>query len=633
MYLQYENRLNKATYNFVPIIIYLMVGLSSNTYVVAQGLEYVKANYTKHEFKIPMRDGIKLFTAVYMPKDVSKSYPILFSRTPYSCAPYGVDQYRSDLGPSPLFGTDGYIFVYQDVRGRWMSEGDFVHMRPIVADKKSSQDIDESSDTYDTIDWLINTLEGHNGKVGLYGISYPGFYTSNGVIDAHPALVAAMPQAPISDWFVGDDFHHNGALFLPHMFNFLSYHGRERPQPTNKSGTRYDYGTPDGYQFYLNLGPLNLVNKDLLDDEVPFWDDVMKHGTYDEYWKARNLRPHLKNIKPAVMTVGGWFDAENLFGALETYKNIEANSPDARNTLVMGPWRHGQWARETGESLGYSQFNAKTAEFYREKIEFPFFKYHLKGDGDGTTPEAWVFETGTNQWRKYDQWPPAEAKPASIYLKSGSGLSTSAPKDNDGFDEFISDPNKPVPFIDWINPAMPAEYLVADQRFASRRTDVIVYQTEILERDITLVGEVEVDFYVSTTGTDSDWIVKIIDVYPDDYPDPSPNPTQVRMGGFQQLIRGDVMRGKFRNSYENPEPFEPGKPTRVKFTLPDTYHAFRTGHRLMVQIQSSWFPLVDRNPQKFMDIYAAEAGDFQSATQRVYRTADMPSRLNVRILK
>ncbi|MDA0834306.1 MAG: CocE/NonD family hydrolase [Planctomycetota bacterium] len=610
-----------------------MVGLSSNTYVVAQGLEYVKANYTKHEFKIPMRDGIKLFTAVYMPKDVSKSYPILFSRTPYSCAPYGVDQYRSDLGPSPLFGTDGYIFVYQDVRGRWMSEGDFVHMRPIVADKKSSQDIDESSDTYDTIDWLINTLEGHNGKVGLYGISYPGFYTSNGVIDAHPALVAAMPQAPISDWFVGDDFHHNGALFLPHMFNFLSYHGRERPQPTNKSGTRYDYGTPDGYQFYLNLGPLNLVNKDLLDDEVPFWDDVMKHGTYDEYWKARNLRPHLKNIKPAVMTVGGWFDAENLFGALETYKNIEANSPDARNTLVMGPWRHGQWARETGESLGYSQFNAKTAEFYREKIEFPFFKYHLKGDGDGTTPEAWVFETGTNQWRKYDQWPPAEAKPASIYLKSGSGLSTSAPKDNDGFDEFISDPNKPVPFIDWINPAMPAEYLVADQRFASRRTDVIVYQTEILERDITLVGEVEVDFYVSTTGTDSDWIVKIIDVYPDDYPDPSPNPTQVRMGGFQQLIRGDVMRGKFRNSYENPEPFEPGKPTRVKFTLPDTYHAFRTGHRLMVQIQSSWFPLVDRNPQKFMDIYAAEAGDFQSATQRVYRTADMPSRLNVRILK
>ncbi|MEX1228889.1 MAG: CocE/NonD family hydrolase [Planctomycetaceae bacterium] len=609
---------------------------ASGAQLAAQGLDYVKANYTKHEFKIPMRDGKKLFTAVYVPKDQSKTYPIMFSRTPYSCAPYGVDQYRSDLGPSALFGTDGYIFVYQDVRGRWMSEGDFVHMRPIIADKKSSQDVDESSDTYDTIDWLINNVQGHSGKVGLYGISYPGFYTSNGVIDAHPALVAASPQAPISDWFVGDDFHHNGALFLPHMFTFLSYHGRERPQPTKKSGTRFDYGTPDGYQFYLNLGPLNQVNKQLLDDQVPFWDEVMQHGTYDDYWKARNLRPHLKNIKPAVMTVGGWFDAENLFGALETYKTIEANSPNAKNTLVMGPWRHGQWSRETGESLGYAQFNAKTAEFYREKVEFPFFKYHLKGDGDGAQPEAWVFETGTNQWRQYDQWPPAASRPTSLYLHGGGTLSMDAPQNNrsaNAFDEYVSDSNKPVPFIDWIHTAMPAEYLVADQRFAGRRTDVLVYQTEILESDVTIVGEVEVDFYVSTTGTDSDWVVKIVDVYPDDYPDPKENPTQVRMGGFQQLIRGDVMRGKFRNGYEQPEPFEPGEPTRVKFTLPDTYHAFRTGHRIMVQVQSSWFPLVDRNPQKFIDIYSAEASDFQSATQRVYRTSDMPSRLNVRLLE
>ena len=600
----------------------------------AQGLDIVKASYTKYEYRIPMRDGKRLFTAVYVPKDQAKTYPILLNRTPYSCKPYGVDQYRENLGPSALFSKAGYIFVYQDVRGRWASEGEFVDMRPQLSANHGPQEIDESTDTWDTIDWLVKNVRNHNGKVGMAGISYPGFYTSAGMIDAHPALVACSPQAPIVDWFIGDDWHHNGALQLPHAFNFMAKNGHKRPEPSKKIEHKFDHETPDAYDFFLRLGPLPNADTQYYKGDVPFWNEVMKHGNYDDFWKARNLRPHLKQIRPAVMTVGGWFDAENLFGALETYKQIESSSPNTTNVLVMGPWVHGGWSGGDGEVLGHVSFNAKTSVFYREQIEFPFFEFHLKGEGKAVHPEAWVFETGTNAWRQYDSWPPKNFATRSFYLASGGRLSTEPPKQTDAesnYDEYPSDPAKPVPYLDKVTINMAPEYMTADQRHASRRPDVLVYQTDILETDTALSGPIEVELHVSTSGTDSDWIVKLIDVYPNDYPDPKENPTGVKMGGYQQLVRGDVFRGKFRKSFEKPEPFVPNQPDKVKFTIPDICHVFRPGHRMMVQIQSTWFPLIDRNPQTFVDIYTAKPSDFQKATQRVFRTTTMPSRITVKV--
>jgi uncharacterized protein len=389
-----------TSFAFLITLLGCALGLGGTARVFGQGHEYIKANYSKYEYRIPMRDGVRLFTSVYVPKDQSGKYPIMLSRTPYSVGPYGADSYKSDLGPSPLFGKDGYIVAYQDVRGQYMSEGEFVNMRPHRPQKKSPQEIDESSDTFDTIDWLIKNVPNNNGRVGLWGISYPGFYTAAGMIDAHPALKAASPQAPVTDWFTGDDWHHNGALLLPHAFHFMAGFGHPRPQPTTTSREGFEIRTPDGYDFFLRLGSLSNVNTRYFKDDVPFWNELMKHGSYDEFWKARNLRPHLKNIKPAVMTVGGWFDAENLFGALETYKNVEAQSPGATNILVMGPWRHGGWSRGDGSTLGPLAFVSKTSEFYREQIEFPFFQIYLKGQGTPNLPEAWVFETGTNEWKK-----------------------------------------------------------------------------------------------------------------------------------------------------------------------------------------------------------------------------------------
>jgi putative CocE/NonD family hydrolase len=607
---------------------------------VAQGLEYTKAHYTKYEYKIPMRDRARLFTAVYVPKDTSQSYPILMTRTPYSVQPYGVASFKSDLGPSPAFGKEGYIFVYQDVRGRWMSEGQFVDMRPYQAEKRGPRDVDESSDTFDTIDWLIKNIPNHNGRVGQWGISYPGFYTSCGMIDAHPALKASSPQAPIADWFAGDDWHHNGALFLTHAFNFLATQGRPRPEPTREFRSTFKHGTPDGYKFFLELGTLAQMDKVHLKGEVAFWNELMRHSSYDDFWQARNLRPHLKKIRPAVMTVGGWFDAENLFGALETYKAVEANSPQTHNVLVMGPWSHGAWSRGDGESLGPVHFDAKTAVYFREQIELPFFELHLKGKETRKIPEAHVFETGTNQWRQYDAWPPSRAEAQSLYFQAGGKLSFEPPPppvsgsegEAQAYDEYTSDPARPVPYLDRVSINMAPEYMLGDQRFAAQRPDVLVYQTAVLERDVTLVGPLAAELMVSTTGTDSDWVVKLVDVYPDDYPDPEPNPAGLRMGGFQQLVRGDVIRGRFRNSLSAPEPARPGEPTPVRLVLQDINHCFRSGHRVMVQVQSSWFPLVDRNPQTFIDIGTALDSDFRKATQRVYRSGPRASRLEVLVL-
>ena len=563
-----------------------------------QGLEYVKANYTKYEYRIPMRDGVRLFTAVYVPKDASLAYPIVMTRTPYSVAPYGIDQYRENLGPSPLFGTAGYIVVYQDVRGRYLSEGTFEDVRPQIPDKKGSKDIDESSDTFDTIDWLIKKVPGNNGKVGIWGISYPGFYAAAGIIDAHPALKAASPQAPLVDWFLGDDVHHNGAFFLHQSFNFDAVFGLPRPEPTKKENPHFDHGTPDAYEFFLKMGPLSNADAVYFKGKSAFWKQEMEHPDYDEFWKKRALWPHFKNVSPAVLTVGGWFDAEDLYGPLKTHKTIETNGPKSKNTLVMGPWVHGGWSRGDGESLGPVRFASKTGRFYRERIEFPFFEHHLKAKGDWKPTYAWMFETGKNEWHRHETWPPQKAKAKTLYLQAGGKLSFDVPTktDDDGFDEYLSDPAHPVPYTTAIEPNYPNTFMIEDQRFASRRPDVLTYRTEPLETDLTLAGRIEVKLHVSTTGTDSDWVVKLIDVYPDDLPDPKPNPSGVRMGGYQQLVRGDVMRGRFRNGFEKPEPFKPGEPTVVPMTIPDTYHTFRLGHRLMVQIQSSWFPLVDRNP-------------------------------------
>jgi putative CocE/NonD family hydrolase len=611
--------------------------------VVARGVpakqpgDLVKNAYTKTEVPIAMRDGVKLFTAIYAPRDQSKPYPILLIRTPYSVAPYGPEKYKEMLGPSPMFAKEGFIFVYQDVRGRFLSEGDFVNMRPYIPTKHGAQDIDESTDTYDTIDYLIKHVPHNNGRVGLWGISYPGFYAAMGMIDAHPALKAVSPQAPISDWFIGDDFHHNGALYLPHAFNFFSGFGRARPKPTTESAHMFKHGTEDGYKFFLEMGAMPNADAKYLKGEIAFWNELMEHETYDAFWQARNLRPHLKNIAPHVLTVGGWFDAEDLFGALEVYKWTEKQGAKLTNQLVMGPWFHGGWARGDGDRLGDVQFGSKTSEFFREKIELPFFKQHLKVGPDARLPEAYVFRTGANEWQMLDSWPPKETTQRSLYLHANGKLTFEPPSEAaaPGYDEYVSDPARPVPYINTIAINMTREHMVDDQRFAARRPDVVTYQTDVLTDDITVAGPLVPSLFVSTSGTDSDFVVKLIDVYPEDFVGPTlpgadaPPIASSRLGGYEQLVRGETMRGKFRNSYERPEPFVPNQVTKLEFTTPDIFHTFRKGHRIMVQVQSTWFPLVNRNPQIFTNINRASDADYQKATERVYRRADAASQIRL----
>jgi uncharacterized protein len=619
----------------------LVVGLLSvalfttPTTIHSQDDAAVKRDYEKREQMITMRDGVKLFTSIYLPKDKSRNYPIMLNRTPYSVSPYGPNESKTSLGPSPLFQAEKYIFVYQDVRGKFMSEGEYVNVRPHRERKSSPKDIDESSDTFDTIEWLVKNLPNNNGRVGMWGISYPGFYAAMGIIDAHPALKASSPQAPIADWFIGDDFHHNGTLFLPHGFNFLASFGLPRPKPTTEFPPRFSHGTPDGYSFFLNMGPLANADKNYLKGQVAFWDEMMEHPNYDEYWQARNTLPNLKKIKPAVMTVGGWFDAEDLYGALNTYKTIERLNPGIYNTLVMGPWFHGGWSRGDGDLLGLINFGSKTSDYYRQNVELPFFNCLLKDKCDRKLPEALVFETGSNQWRMYQQWPPANAEKQSLYLLPNGGLAFQRPTDSskESFDEYLSDPSKPVPFINGIAIGMTREYMVEDQRFAARRPDVLVYQTEPLQSPITVAGPITATLYVSTSGTDADYIMKLIDVYPNAAPGSNPNAESGGMAGYQMLVRGEPMRARFRNSYEKPEALTPNKVTKVEFTLPDTNHSFLKGHRIMVQIQSSWFPLVDRNPQKFVNINKAVEEDFQKAVQRVYRSGEQASHITVNVLK
>jgi len=592
---------------------------------------WLAEHYTKYEHRIPMRDGVRLFTRVYVPKDDSQAWPIILTRTPYALKPYGVANYNDPAGTFRELAKDRNILVTQDVRGRYGSEGTYMHVRPFNP-SKGPKDIDESSDAWDTIDWLVKNVPNNNGKAGMFGISYPGFYTSMGMIDSHPALKAASPQAPISDWFVGDDIHHNGAFFLAQNFNFFYVFAQKVEDPTVQDTRPFLFKTPDGYDFFLRMGPLANSAK-LMKDFGSDWSEFLAHPTYDDYWKARNIRPHLKNVRCAVMTVGGWYDAEDLFGPLETYRWTERQNPGITNILVMGPWAHGGWGRGDGDELGDVNFRAKTSEFYREKIEVPFFRHFLKGDTNYTPTEAHVFETGTHQWRRFDAWPPKQAKPRTLYFRAGGALSFDAPNDGkDSFDEFISDPAKPVPYTLEHTTGYPRSYPVHDQRFATSRPDVLVYETEPLEEDLSFAGPLKAILHVSTTGTDADWVVKLVDVYAGDFPDPKPNPASIAMGGYQQLVRGDVFRGKFRNSFEKPEPFKPGEVAKIEFEIPDIFHTFRRGHRVMIHVQSTWFPLVDRNPQTFVNIPTAKPEDFKKATHRVHCGGNTVSSLSVQVL-
>ncbi len=592
---------------------------------------WLAEHYTKYEHRIPMRDGVKLFTRVYVPKDDSQSWPILLTRTPYALKPYGTANYNDPAGTFRELAKDKNILVTQDVRGRYGSEGTYMHVRPFNSNKRA-QEIDESSDAWDTIDWLVKNIPNNNGNVGMFGISYPGFYTSMGMIDSHPALKAASPQAPIADWFMGDDLHHNGAFFLTQNFGFFYNFAQRAEDPLHEDLKPFNFKTPDAYDFFLRMGPLaNSIP--LMKDLGQQWAEFLAHPTYDDYWKARNIRPHLKNVRCAVMTVGGWFDAEDLFGPLETYRWTERQNPGITNVLVMGPWTHGQWGRGDGDKVGDVNFRAKTSEYYREKIEVPFFRRFLKGDTNYTPAEAHVFETGTHQWRRFDAWPPKQTSPRTLYFHAKGALSFDAPDDaKNAFDEFISDPAKPVPYTLEHTAGYPRGYPTHDQRFAASRPDVLVYETEPLEEDLTFAGPLTATLHVSTTGTDADWVIKLIDVYAGDFPDPKPNPAYVAMGGYQQLVRGDVFRGKFRHSFEKPEPFKPSEVAKIEFEIPDICHTFRRGHRVMIQVQSTWFPLVDRNPQTFVNIPTAKAEDFQKATHRLHRGGKAASSLTVRVL-
>ena len=604
--------------------------------------DYVRAHYTKYEFRIPMRDGKRLFTAVYVPKDAAHGpYPFLMDRTPYSVAPYGEDEYPKQLGPSDEFEKAGYIFVYQDVRGRWMSEGDFIEMRPHIDDKKSPQDVDDASDTYDTIEFLLKHVPGNNGKVGIWGISYPGFYTSASIIDSHPALVAASPQAPMTDLFRGDDGYHGGAFMLSANFGFYAPFFRPQKNPLSpKPMVPFDFGTPDSYRFYLQAGSISNLDALYLKGSNWLFNDQFKHDTYDAYWQSRDLSRHMKNVRCAVLVVGGWYDAEDLMGPYRTFYAINKFNPATATTLVEGPWVHGGWARSDGSHLGDVQFNAKTGEYFRANIQFPFFEHYLKGKG-AAQPKAVVFETGTNLWRSFDAWPPKAASAKTLYFHAGGKLSFDPPAETAGVDQYVSDPSHPVPFVGYTTDTVPQRYMVDDQRFASYRPDVLVYETDPLQEDVTIAGPISPKLHVASSGTDSDFDVKLIDVYPDNHPDPEDtshgnkrilDAPPLHMGGYQQLMRGEPFRAKFRNSWEKPEPLVPGKETAIDFQMPDLFHTFRRGHRIMVQVQSSWFPLTDRNPQTFTDIPYARPDEFQKATEQVFRQKDAASGVEVLVM-
>jgi len=616
--------------------------------LIAQNADsiWIVNNYTKMERQITMRDGIKLFTSIYVPKDNSEDHPILITRTPYSCRPYGADKFYNywDTYQKAYF-REGFIMVIQDVRGRWMSEGEFVNIRPFNPDKNSNNEIDEASDTYDAIDWLIKNIPHNNGKVGVLGISYPGFYSTMAAASNHPALVAVSPQAPVTNWFIGDDFHHNGAFFIMDGFSFYSPlgsgFGLPHPHPTSLPPNTIDFPVHDSYKFYLETGPLPAFAK-LMGDSVSFWKDLYAHPDYDSWWKARDARNATKKLQPAMLWVGGLFDAEDNWGAWNSYLAAEKNNPGKEfNKLVMGPWYHGQWANKDGTHLGNIDFESNTSTWYQQNMEIPFFNYFLKGIGDvSKIAEANIFLTGANEWRHFNQWPPATKEDKALYFQEAGKLDWTRPEQTVAFSEYLSDPAKPVPYTEDVHFERTRDYMTDDQRFAERRPDVLALKTGILTEDVTITGVVTADLYTSLSSTDADFIVKLIDVFPDNlsfndidiYSDSDPV-LEYPMGGYEMLVHGEVFRGRYRKSLEKPEPFVPGRIENVKFNIGDVAHTFKKGHRIMVQIQSSWFPLVDRNPQEFVNIYEAREEDFHKATIRIFHDTDNSSNILLPLLK
>ena len=597
---------------------------------------WIVNNYTKTDYQIPMRDGVKLFTTVYAPKNSTEKHPIILTRTPYSCAPYGENVFgKFWTGPRKYFFEEQYIYVVQDVRGRWMSEGVFEDIRPYQPNKKANE-TDEASDAYDAIEWMVRNLPNNNGNVGVFGTSYPGFYATLAAHSNHPALKAVSPQAPVTEWFLGDDFHHNGAFMLADAFAFYSGFGKPRPKPTTIGPSGFKFPIDDNFEFYLRTGAITNYTK-LMGDSIQFWNDLMAHPNYDQFWQVRNARKNVEVISPNIPTliVGGLYDAEDCYGAWNLYKAIESKTKN-NNKIVMGPWYHGQWGATDGTKLGNIQWGSNTSDWYGKNIELPFFNFYLKNKGSiDQIKEANIFFSGSNEWKQLSSWPVQGMQMEPYALgKNGSFAKSTNTNTVSSFDEYVSDPSKPVAYISdvYLMKSKPnrhyREYMNEDQRFASRRTDVLTYQTPILENDLTLAGPVIADLMVAISSTDADFVVKIVDVFPDDFD--YATGSSYLMGGYQMLVRGEIMRGKYRDSFEKPSPFTPNKPTKVKFALPDVAHVFKKGHRLMVQIQSTWFPIADRNPQKFMNIYEAKNEDFKKASIKIFHNA---STISLPILK
>ncbi len=590
----------------------------------------IQANYNKMERMVPMRDGVKLFTAIYTPKDTSKTWPIILYRTPYSIRNYGEDKFPKvkGFGPADNFAKDGYIFVYQDIRGTYKSEGEFEVIRPIRPDKSDPVATDESTDAWDTIDWALKNIPNNNGKVGQWGISYSGWTTVMGMVDPHPALVASSPQASPSDMFIGDDWHHNGAFRPMYAFSWMNYTAQTRKGTKEKRPEPFDYGTPWGYEFFLNAGPTSEYNKTFFGNRIPAWEDFIDHPNYDEFWQRQNALTQLGPVKHAILNVAGWFDAEDFYGPISIYQQIEKNTANNNSSIISGPWLHGGWRGMGGSYLGDIQFDSNTSEQYTRLVN-RFFKYYLKGEGSWNTPEAVMFETGANRWHEFQQWPPADVKEKKLYFQPNGKLSFEKPTsaNRDEASVYLSDPNKPVPFSMKIVTRVGHTWMIDDQRHAFTRPDVLSFQTDVLSDDVTIAGPILAKLLVSTTGTDSDFFVKLIDVLPGDTPDPEPNPKNVKMGSYQMLVGVEVMRARYRDSFEKPEPMVPGEITPLTFNIWDKFHTFKKGHRIMVQVHSSWFPAYDRNPQQYMDIYQAKDGDYIKAMQKLYHSENAASHL------
>jgi putative CocE/NonD family hydrolase len=574
--------------------------------------------YSREQVMIPMRDGIKLHTLIYRPKANSNKLPFLFSRTPYGAQEI-IEPGKNDyVGP---MAKEGYIFVYQDIRGHYQSEGTYVMMRPSLP--RNQPGTDESTDTYDTIDWLLKNIPDNNGKVGMYGISYDGWTTVMGTIKPHPALVAASEQASPADMYMGDDFHHNGAFRLSYGFEYVF------SQEAAKTDTLYPFPNYDTYDWYLRLGPLLNINQKYLHGQLPTWNNFVAHPNYDSFWQQQAVAPQIDTSHVHMMNVAGWWDQEDFYGPLKIYKTLEEKGAGEKNMIVIGPWNHGEWAYWSGDALGNIKFGTPTSDKFRTEIQAPWFAYYLKGEGNGQFAKAIIYQTGSNVWKTYKQWPPAEVTTKNIYLHSGGGLSFSSPeKTEKPFSAYLSDPAHPLPYRPrpveetYGHGSRWGSWLTEDQRFVKDRPDMLSFETGTLTTDLTVTGDLLAKIYAATSGTDADWIVKLIDVYPEEYP------AEPQMAGYELMVANEIFRGRFRKSFEKPEAIIAGKVELYPIDLHAINHVFKKGHKIMVQVQSSWFPVYDRNPQKFvLNIFKAEAKDYQQAVQQIYTSPQYPSHI------